>query len=1112
MASNTETATSKVILDGQQAEDEMKRLSTLALDLKKKLRLAVQSGDEAGVKKLKKELAGVEKEAAAAKREINSVGNVLKNLNGSSLKQLSAAQRQLTAEIRSATRNTKEEVEAIKVKQKQLRLLKGEMDKVQSAMAYQSGGSFGKLANGFNKYFTMASSAVLAITGVAMSFKQMIGGNAELSDSLSDVAKTTGLTTKEVKSLYKELGKIDTRTPRKELLDLAYVAGKLGYTGEAEILGFVKAANQIGVALSKDLGGNVEDAVTSLGKLTDIFKIKDKFGIEEALLKTGSAINALGASGTASEAYLVDFTNRLGGIAPQAGISIEQIMGLGATLDQLGQQVETSSTAVTQLITKMFQKPGEYAKIAGMNVADFTNLIKTDANAALIKLLEGLNKNKGGLTELAGKFGDLGVDGSRAISVIGALANNVDMLKDAQSLSNREFQKGTSLTNEYNLKNENLAGNLERVGKWLRSAFVNSAVNEGLTNIVAKVAEWTRTPLSETIEDERVKVNMLTSKLLDANTQLGDRKKIITELKTLAPGVVNGINAESIAYNQLRINLAEYNKEALNRVIIQRSQEEIDKKNTELVKLAGERLSKEDNLRKQLLRLTEDASYQLGSKVGAQLMGVIQSGEDLIVQAQKVKQIINDNQSGTFGAKVEGVLNMSKRINEILILEEKESVITGEVNKKFTERDKLMKEFGITISDTTEKIAENASVTETLTKNTEDPIITVNELKDSIKDLQDEISSFDKQINNAITAGDIPLAQKLTAEKKAAQDLLDVYTELKKQIEKGWSLPGLEMGPQPLEITNGVESIIGKTATNVVSGKTGKSPLQSRSNDIQSGPTDQTQDQEQLDQDWKDARIDAALAVNTTLSNIVMNRQQDELDHKLSMLDKQREAELANENLTQKQKDAINTRYDAKARKAKQEAWKKQRNADAISTTIATILAVMKAGGPLNPVGALTALAGALSVVEIMSQKVPEFSKGRYNVTGATTGKQYDNVSYTGPAVTGIYTRPALVAENGGEMIIDSPTTKNLMMNFPGIIDAIHSARVPQFAEGRYTSAPSVSGSGSTSTNPLLMAIIKENTEVMRSLRENGVHSIISLFDLEKKQAQKSNIQSSTEM
>ena len=1104
MASNTETATSKVILDGQQAEDEMKRLSTLALDLRKKLRLAVQAGDDAGAKKLKKELAGVEKEAAAAKREMNSISNVMKNLNGSSLKQLSQAQRQLAAEIRNSTRNTKEEVEAIKVKQKQLRMLKAEMDKVQSGMAFQSGGALGKMANGFNKYFTMASSMVLAVTGVAMSFKQLISGNSELSDSFSDVAKTTGLTIKEVKSLYKELGKIDTRTPRKELLDLAYIAGKLGYTGEAEILGFVKAANQIGVALSKDLGGNVEDAVTSLGKLTDIFKIKDKFGIEEALLKTGSAINALGASGTASEAYLVDFTNRLGGIAPQAGISIDKIMGLGATLDQLGQQVETSSTAVTQLITKMFQKPGEYAKIAGMDVAAFTKLIKTDANAALIKLLEGLNKNKGGLTELAGKFGDLGVDGSRAIGVIGALANNVDMLKDAQSLSNREFDKGTSLTNEYNLKNENLAGNLERIGKALRSAFVNSAINEGLTNIIGKIAEWTRTPLSETIEDERIKVNMLTSKLLDANTQLADRKKIVTELKTLAPGVVDGINAESVAYNNLRRNLAEYNKEALNRVIIQRSQEEIDKKNTELVKLAGERLSKEDYLRKQLLQLTEESAYQLGSKVGAQLMGVIQSGEDLIVQAQKVKKIINDNQSGTFGAKVEGVLKMSGVINQILVLEEKESVITGEVNKKFTERDKLMKEFGITISDTTANIAENNNVTETQTENTDDQTKATIELKDSLKDLQELISNFDKQINNAITAGDIPLAQKLTAEKKAAQDLLDVYTELKKQIEKGWDVDQRDMAP--------IEAIVSKTATNVISGKTGKSPLQSRSNDIQSGPTDQTQDQEQLDQEWKDARIDAALAVNTTLSNIAMNRQQAELDHKLNMLDKQREAELANENLTQQQKDAINSRYDAKARKAKQEAWKKQRNADAISTTIATILAVMKAGGPLNPVGALTALAGALSVVEIMSQKVPEFSKGRYNVTGATTGKQYSNVSYTGPAVTGLYTRPALVAENGGEMIIDSPTTKNLMMNFPGIIDAINNARVPQFAEGRYTSAPSSSAGGSTSTNPLLMAIIKENTEVMRSLRDNGVHSIISLFDLEKKQAQKSNIQSSTEM
>ena len=1130
MASNTEIATSRIILDGKQAEDELKRLGSVASDLKKKLKLAIDTGDTTGAKKLQKELSSIEKEAAAAKREMNSINAVMKNLNGSSLKQLTQAQRQLTAEIRKSTRYTKEEIEEINIKKKQLLLLKAEIDKVQSSMALQKGGFMGNMANGFNKYFTMASSAILAVSGVALSLKSMISGNAELSDSFADVAKTTGLTTAEVKDLYSELGKLDTRTSRKELLDLAYAAGKLGYTGKSEIAGFVKAADQIGVALSKDLGGTVEEAVTSLGKLVDIFKLKDQFGIEQALLKTGSAINSLGAAGSANEAYIVDFTNRLGGIAPQAGMSIDQVMGLGATLDQLAQQVETSSTSVTQLITKMFSKPADYAKIAGLSVVEFTKLIKTDANGALIKLLEGLNKNKGGLTELAAKFSDMGVDGARAISVIGALSNNVDMLKEAQQLSNTELAKGTSITKEANLKNENMAGNLERIGKALKAAFVNSSVIGGLESIVSKIAEWTKTPLSETLEDERIKVNTLTIRLIEANTSLDDRKKIINELKTLAPSVVKDINAEAIAYNTLRANLAEYNKEQMNRIIVQKYQQEIDKNNTDLLDVMNNQLDWEEKLLTRLLKVSEAISKS-GSKHANEFKQIMTSGADPLQKALSFEKLYNKyNIKGDVGVGlyIDNLLQFQKEQNE---LEQKNSGITAT-------RERIMEKLGITTAEVNTEVETNNELTNYSILSTEklnelakqgDKLAEteieirkknkngVKELSDAFKVLDEQISEYDRKIRNAIGSGDIPLAQKLSKERQAAVDLKEAYTELEKQIQKGWVIPTdhrTDMGPAPQEFTT--ENLISRTATKLLSKDKLKSPLVKRDIDLSGTPSDQAKATEQADQqrreDWRNAEYDMASAVNSTIFNMVRDRQQAELDSQISILEKQREAELANKNLTEAQKDAINNKYDAKARKAKQDAWKKQRNADAVSTTIATILAVMKAGGPLNPVGALTALAGALSVISIMTQKVPEFAKGRYNVTGAQTGKQYNNVGYTGPAVTGLYTQPALVAENGSEMIIDSRTTKNLMMNYPAVIDAINSARMPQYASGRYPAQNPAPEQTSSSTIPDMSTAMHRFADAVDKLQKDGVRGNWSLFDLEKIQKNKSQLESATDM
>ena len=196
--------------------------------------------------------------------------------------------------------------------------------------------------------------------------------------------------------------------------------------------------------------------------------------------------------------------------------------------------------------------------------------MRTDANQALIVFLESLMKNKGGLNELAEKFKDLGIDGSRAIGVIGALSNNIGLLKDSQALSNEEFRKGTSLTEEFNIKNNDLAGNLEKVGKWFHKLVFNPALTEGLTNIVKTFARWVEIPLSQTMEDERIKANALAMELSEANISAQDRNRLYTELKSLAPTILEGIDKESIAYERLSENLSKYNDNMINKIILQK--------------------------------------------------------------------------------------------------------------------------------------------------------------------------------------------------------------------------------------------------------------------------------------------------------------------------------------------------------------------------------------------------------------------------------------------------------------------------------------------------------------------------------------------------------------
>ncbi|MFD2741968.1 MULTISPECIES: phage tail tape measure protein [Sphingobacterium] len=341
---------------------------------------------------------------------------------------------------------------------------------------------------------TLAKQAAAGL-GFAALFQTVKSGlitaiqkNAELSDVMAGVQKTTGLSEEAVDRLNEKFKQMDTRTASNDLLGLAQIAGKLGYTASKDVEGFVRAADKIGVALGEDLGG-VEDSVRSLGKLVDIFNIKDDYGLEEALMKVGSAINSLGASGSAAEKNLVDFTQRMAGIAPAAGISLADTLGLAATVDELGQSMESGATAIGQFIVGLGKDIPKNAKIAGMSTAEFAKLLNEDANEALIRVLEGARTAGGGLEALATNMGVLEISGARGIAALGALAENTEMLRRRQRLSNDEFKAGTSVLEEFNTVNNNLAANLDKIWNKLDQMWQSSGFRKWMTDITAAIID-----------------------------------------------------------------------------------------------------------------------------------------------------------------------------------------------------------------------------------------------------------------------------------------------------------------------------------------------------------------------------------------------------------------------------------------------------------------------------------------------------------------------------------------------------------------------------------------------------------------------------------------------
>lgn len=305
-----------------------------------------------------------------------------------------------------------------------------------------------------------------AIVGflASITLDRAIDDFAELDDAMANVRKYTGMTTDQVKDLNSDLQKMDTRTSRIQLNNLAADAGRLGIQGKEGILDFVDAANILDVALGEDLG---EGAVKSIGKLAQMFGDADRMGLKQAMLSTGSAINEVAQNSSAAESYLVDFTARLSGVGNQAGMSMSQLIGLGSVLDQNQQQAETSSTALSGLIMKMYQEPAKFAKIAELDVAKFTKMVKEDANGALLELLGTLGK-KGGLDSLAPIFKDMNLNGARASGILSVLAGNINLIKKEQETATQAFKDGTSVINEYNVQNNTFSAHLDKAKKVLQ--------------------------------------------------------------------------------------------------------------------------------------------------------------------------------------------------------------------------------------------------------------------------------------------------------------------------------------------------------------------------------------------------------------------------------------------------------------------------------------------------------------------------------------------------------------------------------------------------------------------------------------------------------------------
>ena len=457
---NNDIKTVTLTINSEQAQRKLDDINRRLEQARIKRQDAFDRGDGKALQAYAKEIKSLETQATRLSSRAQTVEKVLRSLDSATPKELKATIKEINRELNSG--NVERGSEQWQVLTRSLQEANKELQKIKDEQKAANSGNF--LTNIGDKWQGVAvvfDSIAGKFSALKQAMAEYVNEYADMAEHMSGVKKYTGLTDEAVQQLNDDFMKMDTRTAREQLNDLAGDAGRLGIQSKQQILDFVQAADQINVALGEDLG---EDAVKNIGKLAQLFGDADKMGLKQAMLSSASVINELAQSSSASEAYLMDFTARLAGVGKQAGMTQAQVMAFGSVLDQNMVNVEKGATALQNVITALYAKPAMMAKVAGLNVKEFTQLLKTDGNAALLQFVEALRK-AGKMDALAPMLTDMKLSGAGVTQTLSTLAANIDTLKQTQQQATQAFAQGSSVTKEFNTANNTAQAQLEKAQK-----------------------------------------------------------------------------------------------------------------------------------------------------------------------------------------------------------------------------------------------------------------------------------------------------------------------------------------------------------------------------------------------------------------------------------------------------------------------------------------------------------------------------------------------------------------------------------------------------------------------------------------------------------------------
>lgn len=303
--------------------------------------------------------------------------------------------------------------------------------------------------------FVGVQAGAAAIQGA---FRGTVGAAIAFESSFAGIRKTVDETEEGFKQIADANRAMARELPTSvnEINRIGEAAGALGVSGVANLTKF----ERVMVDISNTTNLTSDEAATAFAQIANVLQLPI-----QNVDRLGSAIVDLGNKGASTEADIVAFSQRIAGAGKIAGLSAADIAGIGSAFASVGVEAEAGGTAIQKVLIALRKAAVDggdeleaFAETAGLSIAQFQNLAKSNAAEAFTRFVEGLG-NAG--DEAFAILERLGLEDQRLIRSFLSTAQAGDLLRRSIETGNTAFEQNTALATEAEKRYSTTAAQLQ---------------------------------------------------------------------------------------------------------------------------------------------------------------------------------------------------------------------------------------------------------------------------------------------------------------------------------------------------------------------------------------------------------------------------------------------------------------------------------------------------------------------------------------------------------------------------------------------------------------------------------------------------------------------------